>query len=37
MVKTHAKTHDQFTLKLRELFKAAREGESDRFPEICKT
>jgi poly [ADP-ribose] polymerase len=36
MVKTHAKTHDQYTLKLRELFKAAREGESDRFQKFAK-
>ncbi|CAF0764637.1 unnamed protein product [Rotaria sordida] len=31
MINTHAKTHDQYTLKLRELFKTAREGEFDRF------
>lgn len=31
MKNTHAKTHDQYTLKLREVFKMAREGESDRF------
>jgi hypothetical protein len=31
MTKTHAKTHDQFTLKLLELFKTARDGEYDRF------
>jgi poly [ADP-ribose] polymerase len=31
MTKTHAKTHDQFTLKLRELFKTTRDGEFDRF------
>ncbi len=31
MIKTHAKTHDQFTLKLSELFKTTRQGEFDRF------
>ncbi|CAF1511392.1 unnamed protein product [Adineta ricciae] len=31
MIKTHAKTHDQYTLKLRELFKTTRHGEFDRF------
>ncbi|CAF0974380.1 unnamed protein product [Adineta steineri] len=31
MIKTHAKTHDQYTLKLCELFKTTREGEYDRF------
>jgi poly [ADP-ribose] polymerase len=31
MIKTHAKTHDQYSLKLRELFKTTREGEFDRF------
>ncbi|CAF2823534.1 unnamed protein product [Rotaria sp. Silwood2] len=31
IIKTHAKTHDQYTLKLRELFKTTRDGEFDRF------
>lgn len=31
MIKTHAKTHDQYSLKLRELFKTTRDGEFDRF------
>ncbi|CAF3446810.1 unnamed protein product, partial [Rotaria sp. Silwood2] len=31
MINTHAKTHDQYILKLRELFKTTREEESDRF------
>ena len=31
MTKTHTKTHDQYSLKLRDLFKAARDGEADRF------
>jgi poly [ADP-ribose] polymerase len=31
MIKTHAKTHDQFTLKLRELFKTSRDIEFQRF------
>ena len=31
MIKTHAKTHDQYSLKLRDLFKATRESEADRF------
>jgi hypothetical protein len=31
MKKTHAKTHDQYSLKLRELFKTSRKGEYDRF------
>ena len=31
MTKTHTKTHDQYSLKLRQLFKAARDGEADRF------
>lgn len=31
MAKTHAKTHDQYTLKLRDLFKTTRDGEADRF------
>ena len=31
MINTHAKTHDQYTLKLCELFKASREGEFGRF------
>ncbi len=31
MINTHAKIHDQYTLKLRELFKTIREGKSDRF------
>lgn len=31
MIKTHAKTHDQYSLKLRDLFKAARDGEAERF------
>lgn len=31
MINTHAKTHDQYSLKLRELFKASRHGEFDRF------
>ena len=31
MLNTHAKTHDQYSLKLRELFKASRHGESGRF------
>ncbi|CAM4807466.1 unnamed protein product [Rotaria magnacalcarata] len=31
MINTHAKTHDQYILKLRELFKTVREGEFDRF------
>ena len=30
MIKTHAKTHDQYTLKLRDLFRTSRQGESDR-------
>ena len=30
MIKTHAKTHDQYTLKLRDLFKTSRQGESVR-------
>ena len=31
MIKTHAKTHDQYALKLRELFKTQRHGELERF------
>jgi poly [ADP-ribose] polymerase len=31
MIKTHASTHDQFTLKLRQLFKTNRQGEFQRF------
>ncbi|CAF1225824.1 unnamed protein product [Rotaria sp. Silwood1] len=36
MIKTHAKTHDQYTLKLRELFKTKRDGEFDRFKKFQK-
>lgn len=31
MAKTHASTHNQYTLKLKNLFKVIREGESERF------
>jgi len=31
MIKTHAKTHDQYTLKLVDLFKTVRQGENERF------
>ena len=31
MKNTHASTHDQYTLTLRELFKATRQGENDRY------
>ncbi len=31
MIRTHVKTHDQYKLKLCELFKTTCEGELDRF------
>lgn len=31
MIKTHAKTHDQYTLKLIDLFKTVRQGENESF------
>jgi hypothetical protein len=31
MANTYAKTHDQYTLKLRELFKTTHEQDFDRF------
>lgn len=31
MINTHAKTHNDYTLKLRDLFKTARDGEYDRY------
>ncbi len=37
MINTHAKIHDQYTLKLRELFKTIREGKSDRFEKFSNT
>lgn len=36
MIKTHAKTHDQYSLKLRQLFKTQRHGEFERFTKFQK-
>lgn len=34
ITKTHAKTHDQYALKLTELFKTTRQGEDERFTQF---
>ena len=36
MTNTHAKTHGQYTLKLRELFRTTREGEFETFQKFQK-